>query len=194
MTSPDAVNDTAPEDEGELLARMRAGADDAFAAIFRRHYPALVVSGTRLLGERALAEEIAQDVLLELWRRRESLQLTGPVGAYLHQAARNRGLNRLRRLRTERVGEPYVRQPGDSDPADARAISTELAQAVRDAIAALSAPQREVFEMSRDRGLTYQEIASLLGLSVKSVEARMGRALKELRERLAPWLPEGGGW
>lgn len=190
MATPDAVNDTAPEDEGELLARMRGGADDAFATIFRRHYPTLVISGTRLLGERALAEEIAQDVLLELWRRRESLQLTGPVGAYLHQAARNRGLNRLRRLRTERVGEPYVRAPGASDPADARAISGELAQAVREAIAALSGPQREVFELSRDRGLTYQEIATLLGLSVKSVEARMGRALKELRERLAPWLPD----
>lgn len=194
MTTPGAVNDTAPGDEGELLARLRTGAEDAFDALFRRHYPMLVVSGTRLLGDRAQAEEIAQDVLLELWRRRESLQLTGPVGAYLHQAARNRGLNRLRRLRTERVGEPYVRAPGSSSPTDARAISTELAQAVRDAIAGLSAPQREVFEMSRDRGLTYQEIATLLGLSVKSVEARMGRALKELRERLAPWLPEGGGW
>lgn len=194
MATPDAVNDTAPEDEGELLARLRAGSDDAFDALFRRHYPVLVMSGTRLLGDRAQAEEIAQDVLLELWRRRESLQLTGPVGAYLHQAARNRGLNRLRRLRTERVGEPYVRAPGASSATDARAISTELAQAVRDAIAGLSEPQREVFEMSRDRGLTYQEIATILGLSVKSVEARMGRALKELRERLAPWLPEGGGW
>ena len=50
---------------------------------------------------------------------------------------------------------------------------------------------RETFELSRKSGLKYNEIASVLGISVKTVEARMGRALKELRERLAPWLPEG---
>ena len=54
-------------DESELLKRFRAGEEEAYAAIFREHYPALVVSATRVLGERALAEEVAQDVLLELW-------------------------------------------------------------------------------------------------------------------------------
>jgi RNA polymerase sigma-70 factor (ECF subfamily) len=188
------VNDTPPSDEGELLSRLRRGDEGAYAAIFRRHYPGLVVSATRLLVERAIGEDVAQEVMLELWRRRESLLRSGTVGAYLHQAARNRALNLLRHERTARRGEQFVRPPGASDDADAAAITTELAEAVRAAIAALSGPQREVFELSRDRGLTYQEIAALLGLSVKSVEARMGRALKELRERLAPWLPEGGGW
>jgi RNA polymerase sigma-70 factor (ECF subfamily) len=51
---------------------------------------------------------------------------------------------------------------------------------------------REVFELSRVRGLRYAEIADTLGISVKTVEARMGRALRSLRERLAPWLPGGG--
>ena len=83
------TNDTADVDESELLTRLRAGDDAAFDAIFREHYPGVVVTATRLLGERALAEEIAQDVLLELWRRRESLTLTGPLRAYLNQAARN---------------------------------------------------------------------------------------------------------
>ena len=188
------VNDTPPLDEGELLVRLRAGDDAAFAAIFRRHYPPLVVTASRLLAERALGEEVAQEVLLELWRRRESLVLTGSVAAYLHQATRNRALNLIRHDRTARRAEPFVRPPGATDDADADAITAELADAVRAAIASLSAPQREVFELSRDRGLTYQEIASLLGLSVKSVEARMGRAFKELRTRLAPWLPDGGGW
>ena len=73
-------------------------------------------------------------------------------------------------------------------------ISGELHAAVTRAIAALSEPQREVFELNRTRGLTYGEIAEQLGISVKSVEARMGRALKLLREQLAEWLPEGGGW
>jgi RNA polymerase sigma-70 factor (ECF subfamily) len=188
------TSDTDHVDESELLKRLRAGDDEAYAAIFREHYPALVVNATRLLGERALAEEIAQDVLLELWRRRDTLELTGPVRAYLHSAARNRALNRLRQGRTAQRGEVYVKGPTEAPPADSRVISGELAGAVAEAISSLSGPQREVFEMSRTRGLTYNEIAALLGISVKSVEARMGRALKQLREHLAPWLPDAGGW
>jgi RNA polymerase sigma-70 factor (ECF subfamily) len=189
-----AANDIGLVDESELLSRLRVGNEDAFAALFREHYPVLVMNATRLLGERALAEEIAQDVMLELWRRRESLMLSGPVRAYLQQATRNRALNRLRQARTAQRGEVYVRGPSESPMADAETISTELQAAAVQAIASLSEPQREVFEMNRTQGLTYNEIAELLGISVKSVEARMGRALKQLREALAPWLPDAGGW
>jgi RNA polymerase sigma-70 factor, ECF subfamily len=180
--------------ESELLARLREGDEEAYASIFREHYSWLVRSATRLLGERALAEEVAQDVMLELWRRREALALTGPLRAYLHQSTRNRALNQLRHVRTVRQSEPYVRPPTASPHADAAATSRELAAAARAAVEELSAPQREVFEMSRIDGLTYPEIASALSISVKTVEARMGRALRHLRERLAPWLPPGGGW
>jgi len=180
--------------ESELLARLRQGDDDAYAAIFREHYSWLVLSATRLLGERSSAEEVVQDVMLELWRRRESIVLTGPLRAYLHQSTRNRALNQLRHGRTVRQSEPFVRPPSGSPQADSRAISRELQEATRAAIDELSEPQREVFELSRVDGLTYPEIASVLSISVKTVEARMGRALRILRERLAPWLPPGGGW
>jgi RNA polymerase sigma-70 factor, ECF subfamily len=188
------VNLTHSAGEDELLARLRAGDDSAFAAIFRAHYAALVGGATRILRERALAEEIAQEVLLELWRRRETLVLSSALASYLHQATRNRALNRLRQERTARRGEPFVRPPGASPDADDRALSAELRATAEQAVRDLTAPQREVFELSRTRGLTYHEIATLLGISVKTVEARMGRALKQLRERLAPWLPPGGGW
>lgn len=181
-------------DESELLARLRQGDDEAYAAIFREHYSWLVLSAARLLGDRSLAEEVVQDVMLELWRRREALTLTGPLRAYLHQSTRNRALNHLRHGRTVRQSEPYVRPPTAAPHADARVSSRELQAAVAEAIAQLSGPQREVFEMSRRDGLTYPEIASVLDISVKTVEARMGRALRHLRERLAPWLPSGGGW
>ena len=177
-------------DESELLSRLRAGDEDAYAAIFRDQYPGLVITATRLLVERSLAEEIAQDVMLELWRRRESLMLTGPLRAYLQQATRNRSLNRLRQARTAQRGEVYVRGPSESESSDAHTISSELHAAATAAIAALSEPQREVFTMNREQGLTYNEIADILGISVKSVEARMGRALKQLRDALADWLPE----
>ena len=123
LVSPFAANDIALVEESELLARLRGGDEEAFAAIFREHYPGLVVSATRLLNERALAEEIAQDVMLELWRRRDSLVLTGPIRAYLQQATRNRSLNRLRQARTAQRGEVYVRGPSESPASDSRAIS-----------------------------------------------------------------------
>ena len=181
-------------DESELLARLRQGDDEAYASIFREHYSGLVLAAARLLGDRSLAEEVVQDVMLELWRRREALLLTGPLRAYLHQSSRNRALNHLRHGRTVRQSEPYVRLPTAAPRPDARVSARELQAAVAEAIKDLSPPQREVFEMSRRDGLTYPEIASVLDISVKTVEARMGRALRHLRERLAPWLPSGGDW
>ena len=72
-------------------------------------------------------------------------------------------------------------------------VVREIADAcvVVEAIAELPPACREVFELSRGRGLRYAEIASTLGISVKTVESQMGKALKHLRTRLAPWLPEG---
>lgn len=181
-------------DESELLARLRQSDDDAFAAIFREHYSWLVLAAARLLADRSLAEEVVQDVMLELWRRREELVLAGPLRAYLHQSTRNRALNHLRHGRTVRQSEPYVRPPTAAPRPDARVSSRELQAAMAEALAELSPPQREVFELSRRDGLTYPEIASALDISVKTVEARMGRALRHLRERLSAWLPAGGGW
>jgi len=64
---------------------------------------------------------------------------------------------------------------------------------VREAIDGLSADCREVFQLSRERGLKYAEIATTLEISIKTVEKRMGQALAELRDRLAPWLPGRAG-
>ena len=178
----------------DLLARLRDGDAAAFDAVFRAWYAPLVRLADAMLHDRGAAEEVVQDVMLELWRRREELALTGPLRAYLHQSTRNRALNHLRHGRIVRQSEPYVRPPTAAPRADARVSSRELQAVVAEAMAELSPPQREVFEMSRRDGLTYPEIASVLDISVKTVEARMGRALRHLRERLAPWLPDGGGW
>jgi len=185
--------------ESELLARLRQGDDEAYATIFREHYSWLVLSASRLLGDRSLAEEVVQDVMLELWRRRAELALTGPLRAYLHQSARNRALNHLRHGRTVRQSEPYVRPPSAAPRPDARVSSRELQDAVTEAMSELSPPQREVFEMSRRDGMTYPEIAahlvdvrwqlgerdSALELLQQSLQANPdSQHLKEVGERL----------
>jgi RNA polymerase sigma-70 factor (ECF subfamily) len=179
-------------DERELLAGIRQGDEDAFDAIFRAHYPPLVGVAERMLHSRAIAEEIVQDVMLELWRRRESLPIEDSLRAYLFRATRNRALNHVRHGRVEREGEPHaVGATAEPPTAPSTLLEEEIDTALREALGNLPSRCREVFELSRVHGLRYAEIAATLGISVKTVEAQMGKALRILRERLAAWLPGG---
>ena len=173
----------------ELLARLRRGDEVAYDAIFRAYYAPLVGLAEGVLRHRAVAEEVAQDVMLELWRRRETLAVDESLRAYLFQATRNRALNHLRHRKVEQRGEPHARgETVTPAAADAHLVEEEIDVAVRRAVAELPDRCREVFELSRVHGLRYAEIAQALGISVKTVETQMGRALKSLRERLAPFL------
>jgi RNA polymerase sigma-70 factor, ECF subfamily len=186
--APDAPSVT----DRELLDRLRQGDRDAFDAVFRAHYATLVAVAERVSGTRAVGEELAQDVMLELWRRHETISVDDSLRAYLVRAARNRALNHVRHERMKVRTAP--RAAGETvTPAEApaRVAEGEIDAAVRAAVDALPERCREVFELSRVRGLRYAEIAETMGISVKTVEAQMGKALRLLRERLAPWLPGG---
>jgi RNA polymerase sigma-70 factor (ECF subfamily) len=138
---------------------------------------------------RAVAEEIVQDVLLELWKRRENLADDSSPQAYLFQSTRNRSLNHMRHERVTKAGEPYARRPEATEPtAHSHVVEDEMQAAVRRAIDGLPERCREIFEMSRTHGLKYAEIAVALGISIKTVEAQMGKALRILREELRPWI------
>ncbi len=159
--------------------------------IFRTWYASLVRAAESMVRTRAVAEEIVQDVMLELWRRRESLVEGGSPQAYLFQSVRNRALNHIRHERVERRAEPEAeREAAIQAPAHALLVEEEIDVALKRAVAALPDRCREVFELSRTHGLKYSEIAEALGISVKTVEAQMGKALRLLRGDLAPWLPK----
>lgn len=176
--------------ERALQERIRAGDENAFDTVFRSHYAHLVGMAESVLRERALAEEVAQEVMLELWRRRESLQVEQTFRAYLLRATRNRALNQVRHQRVvEREAAISAIDPPSAPSAEDEMIGTELERAVRSAVDALPERCREVFQLSRDQGLKYAEIAVALEISVKTVEKRMGQALAELRDRLENWLP-----
>ena len=174
----------------DLLARLKDGDHAAFDEIFRTWYEPVVRSANRVLHDPGVAEELSQDVFLELWRRRDTLAPDSSVPGYLMQAVRNRALNHLRHLQVQKKSVVFVEALSEpAERADAALDRSELAAAVAQAIADLPPRTREVFVMSRERNLRYSEIAEALGVSVKAVEANMSRALRMLRESLAQWMP-----
>jgi RNA polymerase sigma-70 factor, ECF subfamily len=180
--------------DSELLARLRRGEHTAFDALFRQWYEPVVRTANRILHEPGVAEELAQDVFLELWRRRESLPVDSSVAGYLLQAVRNRALNHLRHLQVQKKSQAFVEALSEpAAPADVETHASELEVAITGAIAELPPRTREVFLLSRERNLKYSEIAEELGISVKAVEANMTRALRQLREKLAPFLQRDDG-
>lgn len=181
-------------DDTALLLRLRAGDESAFDTLFRTWYEPLVRFAARMIGDRARAEEVAQDALFELWNRRETLAPQGAVQAWLFQTVRNRALNVLRHDGIVSRAEPRVASAmqgaGDAAQVDADAAlaEAELHVAIAQAIDALPPRCREVFLLSRRHNLRQAEIAQRLGIGIKAVEANMTRALRELRRTLGPWL------
>lgn len=169
-------------------------ADDAavaaFSAVVRTHYAALAGVAHRLVRSQAIAEELVQEVLLATWVRRDALG-DDPLEAYLFRGVRNRALNHLRgervraRWETQELAVHGGLEPWVPASADAAVVEGEQGAAVRAAVDALPPRMREVFLLSRERGLSYAEIAETLAVSIKTVETQMGRALRTLRARLA---------
>jgi RNA polymerase sigma-70 factor (ECF subfamily) len=182
-------------DDRELLARLagdEGSAREAFDTVFRSWYAPLVRAAEGVVRDRAVAEELVQDVMLELWRRRTQLAADGTPQGYLFRSTRNRALNHLRHQHVARRGAVHAATPDWQEaPAPSQVVAGEIDAAFREALADLTPRCREVFELSRTHGLKYAEIATALGVSVKAVEAQMGKALRTMRERLAPWLPGG---
>ena len=174
----------------EWFDRIRRGDEAAFEALFRALAPGLCALVTRYVRTPAVAEELVQELFLDLWMRRESLVVRESLTAYLHAAARHRALNHLaRERRLHRWTEGDGRPDGDADPGAPGESALLDALELQDAIAALPARCRLVFTLSRQQDLTYVEIATALGLSVKTVETQMGRALRALRDRLRHLVP-----
>jgi RNA polymerase sigma-70 factor (ECF subfamily) len=131
-----------------------------------------------MLGERDAAEDAVQEVFVAMWRGRAALPEPAALAGYLHRAVRNRALNQLRQRHGDAVDPDGVIAPA---LALDRVEAAELRERLERALRALPPRTREVFLLSRQQGLTYQAIADTLGISVKTVETLMGRAIAALR-------------
>lgn len=188
---PPQENGFPPEEvQRALFARLAAGDEGAFDTIFRTWYAPLVRVATYLLHDQGVAEEVVQDVLLEVWRRRETLAFEQEPRRYLMRATRNRALNHVRHQAV--AARAAARDDSEeAHAADAPGLvdAKELEAAIIQAVATLPERCRAVFELSRRHNMSYAQIADALDIAPKTVENQMGKALRILRVALAPWLP-----
>ena len=188
--SPEMTDPATSLSDAALVRRIRAGDERALEVVFRAHYAGMAAFVQRYVNAPDVAEELVQDIFFKLWSRREQLSEIESFKTYLYRAVRNQALNWLRRRKLERRWEEEhgeESEPAALAAADDGATEQEVTLAVRAAIDRLPPRCREIFLLSRDGGLTYNDIARTLEISVKTVETQMGRALKALRFSLASY-------
>jgi RNA polymerase sigma-70 factor (ECF subfamily) len=162
------------------------GDTEAFKLVFERLAPGLRAFALRHVDSEEQAEDVIQDLFLALWRQRETLDLRVSLVTYLYTATRNRALSHLRHERVVRRWERTRQHLAArvQSPVEEGVLEAELARAVEEAMARLPERTRLVFAMSRQQRMTYGQIADALGVSLKTVETQMGRALRLMRVQL----------
>src|SRR5579871_1625060 len=169
------------QDDGTLLALVKRGDEYAMASLFDRYSRVVYSVALRVLRDPASAEDILQEVFMQLWRSPDSFIATrGSLGGWLAVVARNRSIDALRRKKpTEQVEEVYLAAPTDLADESERNLMMERAKAV---IVMLPAEQRKTLEMAFFDGLTHSEIAEMTGDPLGTVKTRIRSALTTLRK------------
>jgi len=175
--------------DGEIIARVRAGDTAAFADLVRRHQDRVFGMALRATGRSEDAEDLAQEVFLSVFRGLEGFKGEAQFTTWLYRIAWNRCADWLRRhrtpgRRTAPLEEADGVADGRADPA-AELIGKDDRLRMRRALDGLDEHYRSVVELACIQGLSYAEVGSALGLPVKTVETRLYRARRLLRERLA---------
>ena len=178
----------AAEEDATLVSQLAGGQMDAAAGLYDRYAAQMLALSRRILRNDGDAEEVVQDVFAQAWRSAADFRRSrGSVAAWLLMMTRSRSIDRLR-ARTARPdlasdGEAAEQPAGNLSPAE-QVLSDEQARRVRDAVSALTAPQREALELAYYEGLTQAEIAARLSQPLGTIKTRMRAALQVLRERL----------
>jgi RNA polymerase sigma-70 factor (ECF subfamily) len=178
-------------EEQNLLRELGRGEQSALDSLFRLHYAYLCRAVYRVLPDSHRAEDLVQEVFLDLWRKRDRLQINQSVRAYLRRAAVNKTLNFIRDQKLAVADESQLPYDLRTDEAGAQQQLqvAELQAEIDQAIQGLPERCRIIFGLSRFEDMSNQAIADALGISVKTVENQMTKALRLLKVALARHLP-----
>jgi RNA polymerase sigma-70 factor (ECF subfamily) len=140
---------------------------------------------SQFLHDSQMAEETVQEFFVHLWEKRQGLNIETSVKQYFFRSVRNQCLNHLQhqKIRNRYAGKVMEALQQEPDP-EQTYLEVDLIRRIEKAIESLPPKRQEIFRLSREQGLKYKEIAEQLNLSVKTVEAQMGLALKHLRDEL----------
>ncbi len=170
-----------------------------FEKLFREYFPGLTLFALKYTGDMDTSKEIVHTVFLNLWEKRGAMDSGRPMKSYLFTSVHNRCLNYLRdqkKFKKDALFDITVEMAAAENPS--LSLETdELQQQIDRALDHLPEKCRQVFELNRFEGMKYREIAEKMGISVKTVEAQMSKALKILREHLKDyfvWVLLAGTW
>jgi len=163
----------------------------AFEKIFKIHFKNLHAYACTIVKDEIMAEEMVQNVFFKIWEKTEHLNISGSIAAYLYRAVFNESLNYLKHLKVRSAYHVYsaYQMKDQTDTASKKILHGELSEKLHHALSELPEQCRTIFQLSRFEELRYREIAKHLGISVKTVENQMGKALKLLRLKLVDFLP-----
>jgi RNA polymerase sigma-70 factor (ECF subfamily) len=195
--------DTSPIEEADLVARLKAGDQSAYAELVERHSPTIYNVALRMMNDREEAEEVLQETFLSAFRAVGRFEGRSQLGTWLYRIAYNAALMRLRKrqLPTTSIDEPFQNEEGDQIPRqlvdwtarpDEILLTGELRGVLDMAAAALPETLRVVFTLRDIEGLSTAETADVLGLTETNVKVRLHRARLALRERLTHYFAPVG--
>jgi RNA polymerase sigma-70 factor, ECF subfamily len=169
-----------------MVVRLKNGDKLAFELIFNEFSRKLYYFTLGYVHSQAEAEEIIQNVFVSLWENRDMLSEEFPIRSYLYKVTVNHIYNYFKhRLVRRRYIENIILEGAETDHEPVQnIISSDLEDMVRKIVGELPLRQRVIYRLSRVDGLSHAEIAQRLGLSVRSVENQIYRALKYIREKL----------
>jgi RNA polymerase sigma-70 factor, ECF subfamily len=174
-----------------LIEQLTAQNELAFEKVFKRYYKALHSYAYTIVKNEDVADDMVQQVFYRMWNSAERVNIQSSIAAYLYRAVYNESLNYIKHQKIvvahQKETAPHMKS--ERDTAAGKIINKELEQKLRQALNALPEQCRTVFQLSRFENLKYQEIAEQLGISVKTVENQMGKALKIMRVQLIDLLP-----
>lgn len=177
--------ESAPTSDNELLRAVARGDESALAQVYDRYRLILFGLIVRILHSREEAEDVLQEVFLQVWRRANDFdEARGRAFTWLVTVARSRALDRLRSLGARaRLAEaaPPIEYIGD---AAADVFQSEQAEVIRRALAQIPVDQRQALFLGYFEGLTQSEIAARLGAPLGTVKTRMRTGMTKLRELL----------
>jgi RNA polymerase sigma-70 factor (ECF subfamily) len=176
--------------ESNIIQEISTGSEKAFEQLFRTYYSGLCGYAIKYVWDPDQAEEIVQNLFYNLWNKKGNLSVDLSIEAYLFRAVRNACLNYLKHQKIRQHHAEAVKKiPSAEVLTEENPVETlELQNKIEEAVDGLPPERKKIFLMSRYEGMKYKDIAQHLGISVKTVEAQMGKALKSLRENLADYL------